>query len=116
MKKTPSLAIIIPMYNEELGAQKCIDQILQTIKSINHPIQLVIVNDGSSDKTEKILLSAEKIHKKTMKAAQREINTHLENLQQDINNLTLFCKEVTSLNKLKPYLQRRWEHFNEERW
>lgn len=54
--------------------------------------------------------------KKTMKAAQREINTHLENLQQDINNLTLFCKEVTSLNKLKPYLQRRWEHFNEERW
>ena len=57
-----------------------------------------------------------RFHKKTMKAAQREINTHLENLQQDINNLTLFCKEVTSLNKLKPYLQRRWEHFNEERW
>ena len=58
----------------------------------------------------------QRFHKKTMKAAQREINTHLENLQQDINNLTLFCKEVTSLNKLKPYLQMRWEHFNEERW
>lgn len=57
-----------------------------------------------------------RFHKKTMKAAQREINTHLENLQQDINNLTLFCKEVTSLNKLKPYLQMRWEHINEERW
>lgn len=58
----------------------------------------------------------QRFHKKTMKAAQREINTHLENLQQDINNLTLFCKEVTSLNKLKPYLQMRWEHLNEERW
>lgn len=38
------------------------------------------------------------------------------NLEQDINNLTLFCKELTNLNKLKPYLQIRWEHFNEERW
>lgn len=69
MKKNLSLAIIIPMYNEELGAQKCIDQILQTIKSISHPIQLVIVNDGSSDGTEKILLSAEKMNKKILKIA-----------------------------------------------
>lgn len=58
----------------------------------------------------------QRFHKKTMKASQREINTHLEKLQQDINNLTLFCKEVTSLSKLKPYLQMRREHFNEERW
>lgn len=67
MKKAPSLAIIIPMYNEELGAKKCVNQILKTIKSINYPIQLVIVNDGSRDKTEKILLSQERIHKKNLK-------------------------------------------------
>ncbi len=58
----------------------------------------------------------QRFHKRTIKASQHEINTHLANLEQDINNLTLFCKEVTSLNKLKPYLQMRWEHFNQERW
>jgi ribosomal protein S20 len=58
----------------------------------------------------------QRFHKKTMKASQHRINAHLTDIEQDINNLTLFCKEVTSLNKLKPYLQRRWEHINEERW
>ena len=57
----------------------------------------------------------QRFHKKTLKASQNEINTHLTNLEQDINNLKLFRQEVTSLNKLKPYLQMRWEHFNEER-
>lgn len=63
----------------------------------------------------------ERFHKKTMKASQREINTHLKKMKQDINNLELFRQEVTSLKKLKPYLQMRWElfwsnsnrHFNE---
>jgi len=44
-----------------------------------------------------------------MKASQREINTHLKKMEQDINNLELFRQEVTSLKKLKPYLQMRWE-------
>ncbi len=58
----------------------------------------------------------QRFHKKTIKASQRAINTHLTKLEQDINNLELFRQEVTSLNKLKPYLQMRWEHLNEERW
>ena len=58
----------------------------------------------------------QRFHKKTMKASMNGVNAHLANLERDMNNLKLFCKEVTSLNKLKPYLQMRWEHFNEERW
>lgn len=58
----------------------------------------------------------QRFHKKSLKASQQEINVHLKKLEQDINTLTLFRQEVTSLNKLKPYLQMRWEHFNEERW
>ena len=64
MKKNPGLAIIIPMYNEEIGAQKCVEQILKTITSINYPIKLIVVNDGSRDKTQDILASLERIHKK----------------------------------------------------
>jgi len=58
----------------------------------------------------------QRFNKKTMKASQHEINAHLADLEQHISNLTLFRQEVTSLNKLKPYLQMRWEHFNEGRW
>lgn len=58
----------------------------------------------------------QRFHKKTMKASLHGVNAHLVNLALNINNLQLFCKEVTSLNKLKPYLQMRWEHFNDERW
>lgn len=67
MKKNPGLAIIIPMYNEEIGAQKCVEQILKTITSINYPIKLIVVNDGSRDKTQDILAPLEKIHKKNLK-------------------------------------------------
>jgi ribosomal protein S20 len=58
----------------------------------------------------------QRFHKKTMKASLHGINAHLAAIEQDMNNLKLFRQEVTSLNKLKPYLQMRWEHFNEERW
>lgn len=58
----------------------------------------------------------QRFYKKSMKASLQEINAHLTDLEQDINNLKLFCKEVTSLNKLRPYLQMRREQINAERW
>lgn len=58
----------------------------------------------------------QRFHKKSMKAALQGINAHLAAMEQDMNNLQLFCKEVTSLNKLKPYLQMRWERINEAHW
>jgi len=64
MKQTKApLAIIIPMYNEELSAKKCVNEVVAVIKKIHHPIQLLVVNDGSKDATEKILLDEQKKHK-----------------------------------------------------
>lgn len=64
MTKLQKLAIIIPMYNEELGAKKCIESVISEIKKINHPIKLLVVNDGSKDQTENILLKSQTEHKK----------------------------------------------------
>lgn len=54
----------------------------------------------------------ESFHKRTKKATQQAINTHLKRLQQDIINQTRFRQEITSLSKLRPYLQVRRGYFN----
>ena len=63
--KKNSLAIIIPMYNEEKIASECIDKVISQIKKLKTKTVLMIVNDGSSDKTQEIL-NAKKIKYKTM--------------------------------------------------
>lgn len=68
-----SLCIIIPMYNEEKGAAACIDAISKEIVKINYRTQLLIVNDGSTDKTLEILKNKQKQYKKLI------IITHLKN-------------------------------------
>ena len=46
------LSIIIPVYNEELYIKNCINSF---INQSHKPDQIVIVNDNSTDNTEKIL-------------------------------------------------------------
>jgi glycosyltransferase involved in cell wall biosynthesis len=50
-----SLAIIIPMFNEEKVASKCIDKVIEKINKLKTKIQLIVVNDGSIDNTSQIL-------------------------------------------------------------
>lgn len=57
------LAIIIPMYNEEKGAEKCISEVIEEIKKINESVKLFVVNDGSKDRTEKNIFKAKAKYK-----------------------------------------------------
>jgi glycosyltransferase involved in cell wall biosynthesis len=50
-----SLAVIIPMYNEEVGAQRCVERVVAEMKKLPVSSRLIVVNDGSKDKTEFIL-------------------------------------------------------------
>lgn len=51
MKKALTLSIVIPVYNEEDYLKACLDCVAaQTVK----PLQVIVVNNGSSDKTAKI--------------------------------------------------------------
>ena len=47
--------IVIPMYNEEAGAEKCIKAINNYIEALEYLDALIIVNDGSTDATGSIL-------------------------------------------------------------
>lgn len=49
------LAVIIPMYNEEMNAQLCVRSICKVLEEKLPGSLLWVVNDGSKDKTESIL-------------------------------------------------------------
>lgn len=50
-----SFAVVVPMYNEQVGAEACVSAISQEIRGIDRPSALIAVNDGSGDRTGEIL-------------------------------------------------------------
>jgi glycosyltransferase involved in cell wall biosynthesis len=51
----PSFAVIIPMYNEEAGAEKCVLRVAAQLRAMPEASTLIAVNDGSKDRTRQIL-------------------------------------------------------------
>lgn len=50
-----SFCVIIPMYNEESGAEECVRRVCPVLAGIPYRSQLITVNDGSRDQTPAIL-------------------------------------------------------------
>src|SRR6266480_1042865 len=65
-KNKKSLAILVPMFNEEKVAALCIDTIMEVLKNINCEVKLFVVNDGSFNNTETILKEKNKTYKKNL--------------------------------------------------
>lgn len=57
MKKVKDISIIIPCLNEEKSIAFCLDEVISTIKKYNLSAEIVVVDNGSSDGTPKIVLS-----------------------------------------------------------
>jgi dolichol-phosphate mannosyltransferase len=47
--------VVIPMYNEETGAEQCVRHVCSVLATIPWRNKLLVVNDGSSDRTAEIL-------------------------------------------------------------
>lgn len=61
--KQHSACVIIPMYNEEHGAERCVRAVVSVLQNIEIPSSLLVVDDGSKDTTLKILQRLEKVYK-----------------------------------------------------
>jgi glycosyltransferase AglD len=48
------LTIILPAYNEENNLEKCIDETITTIDSLDYSYEIIVVENGSKDNTFKI--------------------------------------------------------------
>jgi glycosyltransferase involved in cell wall biosynthesis len=52
---TPELSIVVPLYNEEESLPLLVERLLQVLRPMGHPFELVLVDDGSSDATTTVL-------------------------------------------------------------
>jgi dolichol-phosphate mannosyltransferase len=51
----PSFAVVIPMFNEEAGAEACVREVTATLSGLPGRHCLIVVNDASTDRTGQIL-------------------------------------------------------------
>ncbi len=56
------LSVVLPAYNEEEVLEKSLGTLARALEEANIPHELLVVNDGSSDGTERKLIELEKIH------------------------------------------------------
>ena len=71
-----SLSIVIPSYNEEGSLANLVRETLEDAKKVTRDFEIVIVNDGSSDKTAAIADSLAKAYKE-VKVVHHKINQGL---------------------------------------
>jgi len=50
-----TISIILPCKNEEFGLQKCLDQIKETIRNCRLNVEIIVVDNNSTDRSRKIL-------------------------------------------------------------
>lgn len=54
-KSTPYLSIVIPVYNESYCILNTLNSIIEYFRTYNFTYEIIIVNDGSTDETNKII-------------------------------------------------------------
>lgn len=60
------LAVVVPMHNEEVGAERCLVELHRELKKAKYPWHIFVTNDGSTDRTKAILSKASKKFSKTL--------------------------------------------------
>ena len=60
--KEDSFAVVVPMFNEQDGAVRCLDAISRALEEWPGRARLVAVNDGSFDRTAEVLRAAAEKH------------------------------------------------------
>lgn len=54
-KTTPVLSVVMPMFNEEQGISRNVRNVVEALESLRVPWELILVNDGSTDHTLKLV-------------------------------------------------------------
>jgi glycosyltransferase involved in cell wall biosynthesis len=67
-ESTQGVTVVIPAYNEEKGIQGVVDRILAAMEGANLPFEIIVVDDGSEDRT------MESLRQKPVKVVQHETN------------------------------------------
>ncbi len=60
--ESPSFAVVVPAYNEEAGIQACVEAVAAALDELPNRTALLVVDDGSSDRTAEKLSALEREH------------------------------------------------------
>ena len=86
MENNIQISIVIPIFNEEMALLETINQIKKVMSQSNIEYEVIAVNDGSTDKSEKILKNIKRIktirHKKN-KGYGASLKTGIKNSRYD---------------------------------
>lgn len=54
VRALPSISVVVPMYNEEEGAENAVRSLMRVMSSISPDFEIIIVESGSTDRTAEI--------------------------------------------------------------
>ena len=67
------ISIVVPVYNTEQYLAKCLDSIIKAIpKRVEDKIEILVINDGSTDNSEKVIEKYQEKYKKLIKGIKQE--------------------------------------------
>jgi glycosyltransferase involved in cell wall biosynthesis len=81
---TRGVSVIIPVYNEELGIVSTIRSLQQTLLASRHEFEIIVVNDGSTDRTPGMLerlTGVRLIHHRTNRGYGASLKTGIQRAQ-----------------------------------
>lgn len=109
MKK---ISVIVPIYNAEKYVARCIDSILM---QADEGVELLLINDGSTDKSEEIIKTYFETHKSNIKYIKKEndgvANTRNVGLENATGDYIIFVDSDDFIDKnlfksLKQYMEQ----------
>jgi dolichol-phosphate mannosyltransferase len=55
---TPTISVVVPLYNEEAIFSELIERLNQTLQGVRHSYEILFVDDGSTDTTAELIQKA----------------------------------------------------------
>ncbi len=111
-KKTPSVTFIVPAYNEERHIGKC----LKSLSKLDYPknkLKIIVVNDGSTDRTEEIAKNfpgVKVVNKKNEGSKAAALNYGIKFVKTEL----VACMDADSV-ATGNYLKKVVSHFKDDR-
>ena len=58
MSPPPLVSIVVPIFNEEENLEELIERCLTACRNLGNPFELILVDDGSRDNSQKLITEA----------------------------------------------------------
>lgn len=63
-QKIPSISVFFPCYNDSKSIKKLVEDSFLILKKLTHDYEVIVIDDGSTDKSHQVLKRLQKIHHK----------------------------------------------------